>query len=136
MKNQVSIEVIIISFVMITAILTSQWFISNPEIKEESTFRRNNRYVAIAFGFLLVFAILLSLAMKMVGFGFIMLFLSTMLYSELVRNTLDLESRIKSAVEDRRIYVMSNMVGVLSIIFSIILSLMYILERVGLSCEI
>jgi len=136
MKDQVSIEIIIISFVMISAILTSQWFISNPEIKEESIFRRNNRYVAIGFGFFLVFAILLSLAMKMVGFGFIMLFLSTMLYSELVRNSLDLESRIKSSVEDRRIYTMSNMVGILSIIFSIILSLMYILEREGLACEI
>lgn len=131
MKDAVSLEIIIISFVMVSAILSCQWMISTPEEDSEGTFKRTNRYVSLAFGFIICAAILIALASQNVGFGFIMIFLTGILYSELVRNTLDIDSKVKFSSSERRIFVMSNMIGIFSVLFSIILSLMYILERIN-----
>lgn len=134
-KHPVSIELLLISFVMIAALLSAQWLISTPQKRVSGTFFTINRYSALIFGFILVVAIAMSLALRKVGFGFIILILAGSLYGELVRNTLSVEDRENPGTTDRRIYVMSNLIIVFSVLFGIILSLMYILERVGLASD-
>lgn len=134
-RHPISIELLVISFVQIIAILSSLWLITEPDNTNNigsELFYKSNRYTAIGFGFFIVFAMIGCLATRQVGFGYIMLVLSGVFYGELMRNTLSSMNRIGENITDSRIFVMSNLVIVFSFVFSFILFALYILERTGL----
>lgn len=135
-EHPVSLELVLIGFIVMAGILSSLWLITEDvEDRPQSTFYKTNKYLSITVGFVLVGSISIAMASKQTGFGFIMLILSSVLFGELLKNLLTIEDKTSVGTlsqNDKRIFVASNLVQVFGIVFSLILSLMYILERVNL----
>lgn len=135
-RHPVSLELLIISFVQITAILSSLWLMTEPDANSNEgsePFYKTARYSAIIFGFFIVFSMIACLASRQVGFGYIMLVLSGVFYGDLMRNSLSAEQKSALSLTDNRVFVMSNLVVIFSVVFSIILFGLYMLERTGLN---
>lgn len=125
--REVSIESIVISFVMVIALLTNIWSLT---FAVDSTISQNYykavQYTAIPFNFLLVFLILGLLGTRNTGFSLIILIYSCALAGELTRFAIG----FRDTGTDNRIFITSNVLTVFGLLFGSILSIIYVLERI------
>lgn len=126
--EEASLDVILMAFIMVAALLCNIWSITFSQKLKKTGFYRTTKYTALVYSFVNIFWILTALGARKHGFYLVAAIYSTSLCGELSR----LIILFNSTDQDNRIFITSNVLSIFGLLFGTIMAVTYMIGKLDM----